>query len=183
MNSKQFFWLYVIALSLIGAGFADYSLIAFHFDKSGQIAVQWIPVMYAIAMGSDAISALVLGHLFDKFGIKTLIGSTVIAAFFAPLVFWGNNTTALIGMILWGIGMGAMESIVNAVLASIFPAGKRATGFGLFNAIFGMTWFAGSALMGWLYDHSITSVVLFSLIIQLLSLPFFIKLSKMKLAR
>ncbi len=179
--SKRYFWIYLAALSLIGAGFADYSLIAFHFDKTNQVAPDWIPVMYAVAMGSDAIAALLLGRYFDKFGIKPLIISTIIALWFAPLVFMGNSITALIGMILWGIGMGAQESIVRAVLTTILPSGKFATGFGLFYAVFGVAWFLGSALMGWLYDISVSWVVIFSVGIQLVSIPFFIKLTSIKI--
>lgn len=180
ITSKRYYWIYLIALSLIGAGFADYSLIAYHFDKSKQVIIDWIPVMYAVAMGVDAIAALTLGRLFDKYGIRVLIFSTIISLFFAPLVFEGNLYTAIAGMVCWGIGMGAQESIVSAVLASILPAGKRATGFGLFYAVFGIAWFLGSALMGWLYDVSIAWLIVFSMAIQLTAIPFFWKLTKLK---
>ncbi len=180
ITSKRFYWIYLIALSLIGAGFADYSLIAYHFDKSGQVMAEWIPAMYALAMGVDALAALLLGKLFDKYGIRILIFSTIISLLFAPLVFQGNLYTAIAGMICWGVGMGAQESIVSAMLATILPAGKRATGFGVFYAVFGVAWFLGSALMGWLYDVSITWLILFSMIIQLAAIPFFIKLTTLK---
>ena len=178
---KKFFVLYLIALSLIAAGFADYPLIAFHFSKTDQVSIEMIPVMYAVAMGVDALAALLMGSLFDKHGIKVLVGSTLVSLLFAPLVFMGNFTTALLGMVCWGIGMAAQESVVRSVLATILPIEKRATGFGLFNATFGVFWFLGSFLMGWLYDVSIPLLVGFSLIIQLVSVPFFIKLSYQKL--
>jgi MFS family permease len=179
--SKRFYWIYLIALSLIGAGFADYSLIAYHFDKSGQVMVEWIPVMYAVAMGVDALAALLLGKLFDKYGIRILIFSTIISLLFAPLVFQGNLYTAIAGMICWGVGMGAQESIVSAMLASILPAGKRASGFGMFYAIFGVAWFLGSALMGWLYDVSVVWLIVFSVVMQLAAIPFFWKLTTLKM--
>jgi len=87
---KRFYWIYLIAVSLVAAGFADYPLIAFHFNKTNQVTTEWIPVMYAIAMGVDAFAALVLGKLFDKHGMKALILSTVFSAAFAPLVFMGT---------------------------------------------------------------------------------------------
>jgi MFS family permease len=173
---KKFFVLYLIALSLIAAGFADYPLIAFHFSKTNQVSADMIPVMYAIAMGVDALAALLLGSLFDKHGMKVLIGSTLVSLLFAPLVFMGSITTALIGMVCWGIGMAAQESIVRAVLASVIPLEKRATGFGIFNAVFGVSWFLGSFLMGWLYDISITGLIIFSMLAQFASIPFFVSL-------
>lgn len=175
---KKFFVLYLIALSLIAAGFADYPLIAFHFSKSHQVSNEMIPVMYAIAMGADALAALLLGPLFDKHGIKVLIGSTLASLFFVPLVFTGNFYTAIAGMICWGVGMAAQESIVRAVLASIIPLGKRGTAYGVFNAVFGLSWFLGSFLMGWLYEVSITGLIVFSMLAQLASIPFFVKLAQ-----
>jgi len=62
-------------------------------------------------------------------------------------------------------------------LATILPIQKRATGFGIFNAVFGLFWFLGSFLMGWLYDVSVVGLIIFSVGFQLISLPFFIKLS------
>lgn len=174
---KKFFVIYLIALSLIAAGFADYPLIAFHFSKSHQVSNEMIPVLYAIAMGMDALAALLMGPLFDKHGIKVLIGSTVVALFFVPLVFTGNLYTAIAGMVCWGVGMAAQESIVRAVLASIIPLGKRGTAYGIFNAVFGLFWFLGSFLMGWLYDISIAWLIAFSMIVQLLSVPFLYKLT------
>lgn len=179
---RQFYWIYLIATSLVAAGFADYPLIAYHFDKTGQVPTEWIPVMYAIAMGVDAIAAIVLGKTFDQLGMKAVIVSTLISILFSPFVFMGNFSTAIIGMVCWGVGMAAQESVMRAVLASILPPEKRATGFGIFNAIFGVCWFAGSFLMGWLYDLSIPWLIAFSVIVQAISLPLFIKLSDMKQA-
>lgn len=174
--SKSFFVLYLIALSLIAAGFADYPLIAYHFGKTSEMSPQMIPVLYAVAMGVDAVAALVLGSLFDKYGIRILVLSTFISLFFAPLVFKGNFYLASLGMICWGIGMAAQESVVRAVLASILPIGSRATGFGVFNAVFGVFWFLGSFFMGWLYDVTVNGLIVFSMLIQFLSIPVFIYL-------
>lgn len=178
LHFKRFYWLYLVGTSLIAAGFADYPLIAFHFTKTGQVPSQWIPVMYAIAMGVDALAAILLGRFFDKYGMKTLMISTAFSIAFAPLVFMGSFYTAILGMICWGVGMAAQESVMRAVLASIVPVEKRATGFGVFNAVFGLFWFLGSFLMGWLYDVSLLWLVVFSVLIQSISIPFFIKLVK-----
>ena len=37
------FWVYMLAIAFIAAGYADYALIAFHFDKSGLVPAAWIP--------------------------------------------------------------------------------------------------------------------------------------------
>ena len=45
--------------------------------------------------------------------------------------------------------------------------------FGIMNAIYGLAWFAGSVLLGVLYDRSIVAVVLASMLFQAAALPIF----------
>jgi MFS family permease len=172
------YWLYVVAVGLMGAGFADFPLIAYHFGRTGLASPGWIPLFYAIAMAVDGLAALILGRLFDRLGFRVIMGTAVLSALFAPLVFLGGFRLALLGMVLWGIGMGSLESIIKAALAEMVPRQRRATGFGLFNAGFGLFWFLGSALMGFLYDFSLGALVAFSVTAQLLAIPFFLAVSR-----
>ena len=172
------YWLYVAAVGLVGAGYADFPLIAYHFGKAAVAPVTWIPIFYAVAMAVDAVAALLLGRLFDRIGMPVILAAVMLSAFFAPLVFLGGFPLALVGMVLWGIGMGAQESIIKAALAEMLPRGGRATGYGIFNAGFGLFWFLGSALMGWLYELSLAWLIAFSVIIQLLAIPIFFGVSR-----
>lgn len=81
-------------------------------------------------------------------------------------------------MMLWGIGMGAQESIMKAAVAGIVPADKRGSAFGIFNSGYGIAWFLGSALMGVLYDRSIGTLVLFSIVIQLAAIPVLLRVQQ-----
>jgi MFS family permease len=172
------YWLYIIAVGLLGAGYADFPLIAYHFGKTAVLPSDYIPLFYAVAMGVDAVAALVLGRLFDRLGMPVIMVTAALSALFAPLVFLGGFTLALLGMVLWGIGMGSLESIIKAALAEMVPRDRRATGFGLFNAGFGLFWFLGSALMGLLYEFSLWALVAFSVTSQLLATPIFLAVSR-----
>ena len=172
------YWLYIMAVGLLGAGYADFPLIAYHFGKTALLPSGWIPLFYAVAMAVDAVAALLLGRLFDRLGMPVIMGTAALSACFAPLVFLGGWGLALAGMVLWGIGMGALESIIKAALADMVPRDRRATGFGLFNAGFGLFWFLGSALMGLLYEFSLGALVAFSVMAQLLSIPIFLVVSR-----
>jgi predicted MFS family arabinose efflux permease len=90
----------------------------------------------------------------------------------------GGARLALAGMILWGIGMGAQGSLLNAIISDLVPPNKRSTAFGFFDAAFGIAWFIGSASMGILYDRSIIAVVTLSVVLQLVSLPIFFFVNK-----
>jgi MFS family permease len=165
------FWIYLAAVACLAAGYADFPLIAYHFEKVSSVPPFWISILYAIAMGVDAFSALLFGRLFDRKGFSVLILTSFISLFFAPLVFWGDFRWALAGMILWGIGMGAQESIMRAAVAEMVSKDKRGSAFGVFNAGYGLFWFLGSAVMGWLYDTSLRDLVFFSMAAQSLALP------------
>lgn len=172
------YWLYLVAAALVAAGYADFPLIAFRLQKEGIASAAWVPVLYAIAMGMDAVAALGFGKLFDRFGLPILAIAVLVSAAFAPLVFLGGFTAAMIGMVCWGIGMGAQESIMRATIADLVPSHRRGTAYGLFNAGYGLAWFAGSALMGLLLDHSIGWLVAFSVACQAASMPILLRLSR-----
>ena len=183
---KKNFVLYIAGISLFAFGFIDYSLIIMHVSRAytglsaglaetGSIVTTGnLPLLYAGAMLVDALSALFFGYLYDRIGIKSLMISTVLSSFFAVFVFTMHSEWALLaGIALWGIGMGAEESILKAVVTSIVPKNSRATGYGIFELSFGIFWFLGSWLMGVLYDYNITDMVIVSVAAQLIAVVLF----------
>lgn len=168
--SKKY-WLYITALCCVAAGYVDFPLIAFHFKKAAVMSDAWIPIVFSISMAVAGIAALVFGRLYDSKGFSVLIFTTALASLFAPLVFLDNFYSALIGMILWGVGLGTQESIMRAVVANLVQMNKRGTAYGILNIWFGVFWFLGSALMGFLYDVSLPALIIFSMGIQLAALP------------
>ena len=148
------FWLYIAGAGLVGAGFSDFSLMAFHFQKAGTLhdltqmlglqpsLTEALPaVFYALAMGTSGLGSLLFGRLFDRRGIVVLV-------------------------------------VMQAAVAQIVPAGRVASAYGLFNLGFGVAWFAGSAVMGALYDLSIPALVVFSMIAELAAIPLFLRLRR-----
>jgi predicted MFS family arabinose efflux permease len=168
------YWLYAVAGMCIAAGFADFSLVAFHFQKTNTVPQSLIPVFYSAAMVTGAFASLLFGKLLDQIGQPIVLLAFLLGALFAPCVFLGGFALALVGMILWGLGLGAQDSLLKAVLVGVIPSDKRSTAFGVFDTFFGVAWFAGSAAMGLLYDKSILAVVIFSVALQLAALPFFL---------
>ena len=153
---------------------------AFHLTKRQILPDNLVPILYAVAMGIDAGSAFVFGRMYDRKGMGAIILSSIVSAFFAPLVFLFNTPVfAVAGIVLWGIGIGAQESILKAVVAKLVPRERRGTAYGVFYTGFGAFWFLGSWAMGLLYDKSLAGLVAFSVAAQLGSLPFFFKTRRM----
>jgi len=170
-NLTQTYRIYLVAGGLLAAGFADFALIGFHFQKANVMPGNLIPVFYAVAMAASALASIPLGRLFDKLGPNVSLFAFLISAAAAPFIFLGTSIFALVGMIFWGIGMSAQGSLFQAMLTGVIPPQKRSTAFGLFDTGYGIAWFLGSVAMGLLYDKSILAVVLVSVILQLAAIP------------
>ena len=67
-------------------------------------------------------------------------------------------------------GAFVAAGFLKSVIAPLLSRDVRATGFGLLETGFGVAWFLGSWVMGVLYEKSILILVIFSVILQLLSL-------------
>jgi predicted MFS family arabinose efflux permease len=165
------FWWYLGSVSLVAFGFADYSLVAYHLTKAAVVPHPWIPVIYAVAMGAGGLGSLALGRLFDRRGLAVLVPVTVVAAAYAPLVFSDRVALVVGGALLWGIGLGAHESVMQAAVAQMIPQQRLGAAYGLFGAAFGAAWFLGSAALGALYDVSIPACAAVAVVAQLLAVP------------
>lgn len=162
---------FLVATALIAAGYSDFALIAFHLARDHVVGDDVVPTLYAIASLAGGATALVLGKLFDRRGLSVLLWATLIPALYAPLVFLGGAWAALAGMVLWGIGFGAHDSLFRAAVAQRIPRERRATAMGVFNAIYGTAWFLGSVLLGLLYDVRPLYTVVAALVLQLAACP------------
>lgn len=180
------FLLYLGGISLFAFGFIDYSLILMHVSRTHAalssglseatsfVNSGMLPLLYAGAMLIDAAAAMIFGLMYDKKGMRALILSTALSAPFALLVFGtSGNAGLLVGIAMWGIGMGAQETILKAAVAGIVPKASRATGYGIFEFVFGVFWFLGSWLLGALYDVSIPVMIAVSVGAQVLAIPLY----------
>lgn len=163
---------YAIGGALIAAGYVDFALIALRFARDHVMSAASISLWFAVAMAVAAIASYFLGDLLDRHGTTVVVVSIVITAAASPLVFMTTGGLAELGVALWGLGTAVQDVILIALVARVIGE-RRATAFGIYDTIFGVAWFAGSALAGYLVDHSIAGLVVFSVIAQLAAIPFF----------
>lgn len=181
---KKEFIFYIAGISLFAFGFLDYSLIIMHISRTfsdmapglsetgALISTGNLPLLYAGAMLVDAIAAMVFGLIYDRHGVKALVISTLLSCPFVICIFWAKSIPVLLlGIALWGIGMGAQESILKAAVSTLVPKPSRATGYGIFEFSFGIFWFLGSWLLGALYEANLSLMILISLLAQGLAIP------------
>ena len=165
------FWRYLAFAAFAVAGFPPFQLLAYHFKATRSLSEHLIPAAFGLAMAIDAVAAVGRGRWVDRFGLTTLIVVPVLTLLAAPLLFTSCPEGAWLGMVLWGIVMGAQESIMRAAIAAMTPSDRRATAYGIFNAAYGLAWLMGGTLMGFLYDrHRFGWLLAFVAVTQLFAL-------------
>ena len=162
---------YRLAGGLVGAGYADFALVAYHFGEARIIAPAWIPVFYAIAMLAAGAAALVLGRLLDRFGIVVVLGQASWLRSPRRSCSWVGSALRWREWCCGGLAWARRTLVLKAALGSFVPPERRATGYGTYDMLRGVAWFLGSLLLGFLYDRSIASVVAVSLALQILAAP------------
>jgi MFS family permease len=170
------FWWYVAAAAVLALGYVDFPVLAYHFQTAALARPAAIPLMYAGAMGVEGLAAMIVGKLFDRFGIGMLSFGILISLAGLPLGFLGGPAAAIASVACWAIGMGAQDACLRSGIAQVVSMNKRGTAFGAFNGVFGIAWFLGSATMGQLYDHSLMALVAFGAVAQLIAAILFFRL-------
>jgi MFS family permease len=167
------YWLYAAFSSLTMFGYATFGLLSFHLVSTGLLPPAVVPVLYAAAMGVDALAALVSGWLFDRLGLRVLLALPVLAAAVPWLGFSNNTGLAVSGVLVWGAAMGVQESTMRAGVAGLAPASRRGSAYGMFTACYGLAWLAGSVLIGLLYELSIPALAVTVTVVQAAALVVF----------
>jgi MFS family permease len=168
------FWLYTAFTVLSMAGFANFPLISLHLAAQAIVPDFQIPMIYAIAMAVDAVAALVVGRMYDRIGLVALLAVPLLTLPIPFLAFSTTYSSVLIGMALWGVVLGVQATIMRAAITDLAPIERRGFAYGVFNMAYGAGWFLGGALMGLLYEHSINYLIMFSVAMELISIPVFL---------
>ena len=170
--------LYMAAGAFFAAGLMSFELISYHLSTTGIVTAHRIPLFLALATAFSVAATLVLGRLYDRIGIAAVVGAVLVASAFSPLVFFGGFWLALAGLLLWGVGYATQDTLLKALIASVLPEARRNLAFGLFYLSYGGGWLLGSVTTGLLYEHSRVGLVVFAVVAQLASIPFFVLASR-----
>ena len=177
------FWIYCVFAFLSTFGFVAFSIIGFHLKDKGVMPDSQITLMYSIAMIVDAVMAMVIGRIYDvlkkkrnnkKAGLLSLIFIPFATMAMPFLVLSENKWIVIAGFAVFGIIMGAHETIMRSAIADITSFKKRGTAYGIFNCAYGLAFLAGSSLMGWMYDNmSIAAIGILVIVIEACALGVF----------
>lgn len=167
---------YAIGAGLVAVGFIDFPLLAYHFQQTALFSPADIPLLYAGAMAVNGITALVYGRLFDRFGVIVLALGLLVSMLALPLGLLFGPAGAIAGVACWAAGLGVQDATLRPAIAQVVSMNKRGNAFGIFNGIYGVMWFVGSAVMGLLYAHALVALVVFGVAFQFAASLLFFRL-------
>jgi len=186
---KPIFGIYTAFTFFCTLGFVNFSTVGYHLKANNLMSDGNITLLYSVAMVVDAATALLVGKAYDRLKIKTGMrtgGLLVLMAIpfitlLLPFLTLSNSTVLIaIGMIVFGIVMGTHETVMRSAIADITPFDKRGTGYGVFNASYGLALLGGAALMGLLYDRNMIGIIIaFTCITELIAIILYFKMNNM----
>ncbi|MCM8785126.1 MAG: MFS transporter [Candidatus Omnitrophica bacterium] len=177
-GQKFIFYLFFVFFSV--SGLITFPLISYHLSFKKIVVLSNIPVFYIIAMGVDGIVALFIGNLYDKIKLKSLIIVPFFTILLPFLSFSSNIVLSIIGIIIFGCILGCHETILRASVADIISTSKRGFAYGIFNSIYGIAFFIGSWIIGFLYENYFEFIPFYIIFVEIISFVFLIVQIKRK---
>ena len=185
---EPLFWVYTVFACFCAAGFVNFSTTGYHLKVNVMMSDGMITMLYALAMMADAVTALAVGKTYDHLKTKTkkktggllMLAGIPLVTIFLPLLTLSHSVTLItIGMILFGVVMGIHETIMRSAIADITPYYKRGAGYGIFNAAYGLSLFAGATLMGFFYDRqSVQMIITYTFAMEIASAGIYFYMNK-----
>ncbi|MEW1952289.1 MFS transporter [Terrabacter sp. NPDC080008] len=171
---REFFG-YALAAGLTTGGLVTFGILGYHLTVDRLVPVAAVPVVYAGAMGVEALAALGVGLVYDRRGGAVLYAVPVLVALVPPLALSGTVWVALVGVAVWGLAYGVQDSTVKALVAEVVEAPRRATAYGVFAGVQGAFAIVGGVVAGWLYDRSLPALVVVVAVSQVVALALLVR--------
>ncbi|RMD48157.1 MAG: MFS transporter [Alphaproteobacteria bacterium] len=114
------------------------------------------PLVLAAVSVIEAAVSWPFGRLHDRIGprLPLALALAALAAAHAALALADGLAWLGAGLVLWGLHLGMAQGVLSAAVAEAVPPARRATAFGVFNALLGVALLAGNSGAGLLWDRA-----------------------------
>ena len=150
--SAPFYW-FATSCALGTLGLMTFGVMSYHLVEAGLVTTAVVPLVYAAAMGTEAIAALATGFAYDRWGALVLYAVPATTIAIPALALGDTLTVVVVGVLLWGAVTGVQDSTVKALVADLVPQRRLATAYGVFAAFQGVAALLGGTLAGGLYTQ------------------------------
>ena len=163
------FYAFATSCALGTLGLMTFGVISFHLVEAGLVTTAVVPLIYAAAMGTEAVAALMTGFAYDRWGAAVLYTLPLTIVAIPALTLANTITVVLAGVLLWGAVTGIQDSTVKALVADLVPQARLATAYGVFAAFQGVAALVGGVLAGGLYIEHRTLLITIVAALQVIS--------------
>ncbi len=146
-------WQYIATIGLLSVGVAPFPLMALHAQGSGILTAAQVPLLFAVAMAIDGLTGPVAGRAYDRVGPRVLLLVPVAAAI-AAISFAARPALVWVGVAVWGVVNGILDSVVKAVITQLVDAEERAAAFGWLALARGAGLLVAGVALGVAYQRS-----------------------------
>jgi MFS family permease len=149
------YWLFVLATLVFTVGNSSDAFLSLRSQQLGVTVRDLLLVIIAFNV-TNAVVAWPVGALSDRIGRQALIAVawSIYAVAYAGFALAGVGSGAPI-VVLWliyGVYYGVNDAVGKALVADLAPAERRATAFGIVNAVVGFALLPASLVAGLLWD-------------------------------
>jgi len=147
------FWLFTLATGLFTLGNSSDAFLALRSQDLG-VGVRDL-LLIAVAFNVvDALVAWPMGALSDRLGRRRLLAAawSLYAIVYAGFAVAGGSGVVLPLWLLYGAYYGVNEAVGRALVADLATPERRATAYGIVNAVVGLAILPASVVAGLLWD-------------------------------
>lgn len=150
--SAAYWWVVALGAVFALARFSEAFLVL--RAERGGLNLALIPMVLVAMNLAFAVSAYPLGKLADRTSHKKLLAAGIVLLIAADLALALGDSLVMtfLGIVLWGVHLGATQGLLATMVADVAPADLRGTAFGLFYLACGVLLLAASVLAGLLWD-------------------------------
>lgn len=157
------YWIYSIGSAAAVAGLLYWGFISYYLQdltKMDVIHPSEVALLYLVAMASDALIALPIGLLYDRYKSLSLLLIPATALLIPTLLFvYVSRLTLYIASILWGLSMGGIETVMRASVADIVEYSSRPIAYGIFSTLTGFSILLNGMINSYLYQVGRTELI------------------------
>ncbi len=176
------YWLLMLVTTLFMISRLGEPFLVMHASRNFGLRDMYAPIIIMVYQIAYCLSSYPVGLLSDKLNRATLlaisIGVLIVAD--AILAFAQSLSLVFVGILFWGVQMGAVQSVVMASIADMAPKGLRGTAFGfyyLLTAISAIIAASGAGMTAERYGESFSfllslGIASFSLLVLFIKNPY-----------
>ena len=138
---------YIGVVGLLSVGIAAFPLLAYHAQTQALLTPAQVPLLFALAMAVDGLSGLAMGRVYDARGPGVLLVVPV-AAGASAIAFTDQGVLVWVGVAIWGMVNGVLDSTVKAVVTELVEPAGRSIAFGWLALVRGLGLLVSGVVLG-----------------------------------